>query len=201
MLKTKRARLGVITPPPVVKRRLSVSAPARKVAKALGITAPESGRFTQESFDAFCESVAEKMSATGPTGDAGAVKCLSRSATSDFTDLHAERETRIVNTVKELVAKGRVPKSVEADVTALLSVRHGYALSAKGEATAVDVRATFEKILAAIPEDAVTPLKERLKKMSIADGQPPMEPTDFDTTAETKRRLGILKSQGTKIVE
>ncbi len=180
---------------PIVKRRLSLSPVARKAAKALGIEAP-SKRVTQEDFDSFCEAIIERANKGVEPGEATAVKALSRSADATFAELHTERERGLTATVTDHVTKGRIPAAVSADVVALLNVRHGYALSAKGEASAVNVRETVEKILAAIPEGACVPIEDRLKALSIAGGKPPTAPAQFNAKEEVTSRLASLKARG-----
>lgn len=195
-MKTKRGlSLGTLKPEIVVRKRLSVSPAARKAAKALGIEVPAK-RMTQDEFDTFCEAVVAHAAKPAEAGEPVAIRALSRTADATFAELHGERDRALTATVKGLVTSGRIPASVEADVKALLGVRHGYALSAKGEATAVNVRETMEKILSAIPEGAALPIAERLKNLSLAGGQPAGQPEAFDSKKEVEARLASMKSRG-----
>lgn len=198
MKKTSKHRFsigGATLKPPTVRKRLALSAVARKAAKALGIEI-EGKRVRQSDLDALCEAALAKVSEAPARGEPVALKALSRSADDTFAELHAERAARVATMAKDAVKAGKIPAAIEADVVALLSVRHGYSLSAKGEAAGVDVRATMEKVLAAIPEGASLPIGERIKALSIAGGQPSPDAGTFDNKKEIETRLAGLKARG-----
>lgn len=179
---------------PKIRRRLSITSAVRKAAKILSIDLGP--RVTQDRLDELCEALIAKVGTPGESGEAAAVKCLARTADATFADLHKERDDRFTLAVKDAIKAGKIPATVEADVKSLLSVRHGFSLSAKGEASAIDVRAAVEKIIAAIPDGAVLSTEERTKRLSLAGGQPPTETPAFDSKKEVADRLASLKSRG-----
>lgn len=173
-----------------IRRALSITPTIRKALSLTGVKV-EGSKIRKDDLDEILAGLIEKASATGATGTEAATKALSRSADETFKELHGERESGIATAVDSAVKTGRIPKAVEGDLKALLSVRHGFSLSVAGKAETVDVAASLKRILAAIPEGACLDLADRIKQrdLSIAGGKPAAEAGTFDRAAETARRL------------
>jgi len=116
-----------------------------------------------------------------------------------FGENRALRVKSLGQTLDAAQSKGKIDAKMRGAFERLLSVRHGFALSETGVAEAIDVVKAAEDLLAAIPEQAVVPVGERLQKQG-ATGQerPANEPEKFDAA---KTADAILKAGGYKTPE
>ena len=87
-------------------------------------------------------------------------------------------------------SKGKLTAPMRACFEKILSVRHGYALSATGVAEGVDIAAVADSLLAAIPDNSAVPLGDALKGASGTD-RPANDAPKFDTKTEVSNMLSL----------
>lgn len=106
-----------------------------------------------------------------------------------FSAYRAQAEKSVALEVEGAEKAGRLTKPMADAVRSLLSVTHGYGLSAEGAASAVDVPALVRTVLSGIPDRAVVPVTPDPSKS--AAGAPPLDPTKFsvEVLADTAKRI------------
>lgn len=174
------------------KDRMKINDAIRNSAKSLGITL-SGDELTEDALTAMLASA--KPAEAKPVTEADIPKILSVDTKADKY-FGAYRTQLGVSTEAEIVAAekaGRLNKDMADACRTLLSVAHGFSLSADGDATKVDVPALVRKVLAGIPDRSIVPVTPD-PKLSVG-AAPPIEPKKFDS-AELKAVAERMLSMG-----
>lgn len=175
---------------------MKLSADLREALEARGVTLDGDEPTVEDGLKALLSvEVPEPVEPPQPTADdVPRLLSVDPKAERYFGAWQKAEGEKIDGEVEAACKSGRLTAEGAEAVKALLSVGHGYSLSAKGEAQAVDVPSLVRTILSAIPENSVVPLEnpdsnEDLK--ASAEGAPAVETKEFGVkdAQETASRM------------
>lgn len=178
-------------------QNMKITDEIREGAKALGIDLVGED-MTPEDLSKVL-SAAKPADPVEPATEADVPRLLSVNADDNkyFSAYREQAEARIADEVEAAEKAGKLTTDAAEACKTLLSVGHGFALSAKGAAESVDVPALVRVILSSIPEKAVVnvddrPGADKALEAGIA-AAPENDPADFtaeDAQAHADRILG-----------
>lgn len=158
------------------------------IEKALGVSISETEKAKVAQKAAEDALGAEKAK---PAATPERLLSVDAKAAPYFVEARTQRVKALSATLDAAQSKGKINAAMRTSFEKILSVRHGYALSEAGAAEAVAVADLAESLLAAIPDQAVVPVGERLKQEGAqgAGGRAANDAGDFDAVKEADALL------------